>query len=135
MHDEIPLAPQVRAGKFDDRIGLAAHHRAQHVERKALRHFHGDGRRHGKFGSIHQRIDQNRTIVRERSGDAGIDFAWALEADSPHADGFGHGCEIRVLKIRADVGKAGGFLLEFDETEGTVVEYDHFDGKSELHQA
>src|SRR3984957_3028242 len=113
---------------------MAAHHRAQHVEGKSLRHFHSDGGRHGEFGSIHHRIDQNRAVVRERGSDSGIDIAGLFEADSPHTDGFGHVREIRILEIRADVDETGGFLLEFDESESAVIEYHHLYGQSELYE-
>jgi hypothetical protein len=73
--------------------------------------------------------------VCESGGDAIVDVGRIFNSDSAHADGFGHGCEIGILKIRSRIEKAGRLLLELDETERAVIEHDHFHGQSELNEA
>ncbi len=71
----------------------------------------------------------------ERGGDAVLHLAGVFESDPADADGFRHGCEIRVLEIGAEIKKAGGHLLELDEAQRAVVEHHHFQREAVLHQS
>src|SRR6266446_7195183 len=128
------LAPQVRAGEVDHLIGSAADHGFDHVEREALGHLDGDGGRHCKLGAVDDRIDQHRPVMSKGAGDSGIDFGRVFEPDPAYANGFRHRREIRVLEFRASIQKARGFLLELDEAERAIIEYDDLHRQAELHE-
>src|ERR1700758_2775959 len=120
----LELAPQIGPGEVDHFVGPAADHRFDHVERKTLRHFHRDRRRHGKFGPGDDGINQDRPVMRQCRGDASLHLAWVLESDSAPATGFGHCREVRVLELGAEWEKARRLLLELDKAERTIVEHD-----------
>jgi hypothetical protein len=47
------------------------------------------------FCPIDHRIDKNRTIMRESSGDSVLDLGRVLDPNAANTDCFGHCCEIR----------------------------------------
>src|SRR5262245_32719390 len=91
--------PEVRLGEINQIVAAAAHHRLEHVEREALRHLDRDAGWNGKHHPAHDRVDQNRSVVRERFRDAMLDVARILEADPAHADRLRHRREIRILEL------------------------------------
>jgi hypothetical protein len=52
-------------------------------------------------------------------------FTWvgSLEADAADPDGLRHRREVRVLELGPEIEKSGGFLLELNEAERAVIEY------------
>ena len=54
-----------------------------------------------------------------------IHLGRVFEPDPAYAHGFGHDREIWVLECGPEREKPGGFLLELDEAERTVVEHHH----------
>ena len=73
--------------------------------------------------------------MRERGSNSGIDIARVFEPDSSYADGFGHGREIRIPEFCAEIEEPCGFLLEFDEAERAIVEYNDFHRKPVLSES
>src|SRR5208283_5990170 len=117
-------APKICLGEVDDLVGAAAHDGLDHVERESLRYVNGDRGRHGKLGAVYDRIDENRSVVRKSSGDPVRHLGRIFEADAANADRLGHRGKVRIDELGAEVEEAGGFLLELDEAERTVVEDD-----------
>ncbi len=71
----------------------------------------------------------------ERGGDPFLHLGWILEADAADPDGLRHRRKVRILELGPEVEKAGGLLLELDEAEGAVVEYDRFRRQAKLLEA
>src|SRR5690349_6459814 len=128
-------APKVRAGQVDDFIGAAVQDSLYHVERKALGHLDRDGRRHRQLRPIDHRIDEHRTIMGQRRGDRFVHLSWILEADAADPNSLRHRREVRVLKLGPEVEKSGGLLLELNEAERAVIEYNHLHRQAELVEA
>src|ERR1700738_708337 len=131
----LTLSPQVRLGEIDEIVGAPIEHGFHHVEREALGHFGSDGGRDGKYGPIHHRIYQHRSIMGKRGSDAFLDVGGILKPDPAHATGFGPGGKGRILELGPEVEKAGGFLLDLDEAERAVVEHHDLYRQAELRKA
>src|ERR1700692_389395 len=126
--------PKVRPGEIDKIVAAAAKDSFHHVKREPLGHFSGDGGWNGEHGAAYHRIDQHRSVMRERGGDTLINLRGVLEPDPAHARRFGHGGKVGVLEAGAVVEKAGGLLLDLDETERAVVEHHDLHRQSELRE-
>ena len=64
-----------------------------------------------------------------------LDVARIFEPDAANADRLGHGGEIRILELGAEVQEARRLLLELDEAERAVVEDDDLHRQAELLEA
>src|ERR1700694_5656110 len=116
------LSPQVRSSEIDEIVTATVEHGFHHVECEAFSHFGGNGGRNWEHRPAHHRIDQHGSVMSKCRSDARVDIGGILEPDPAHATGFSHGGKVRILEIRTEVEKAGGFLLDLDEGEGGVVE-------------
>jgi hypothetical protein len=79
------LLPEACLGEIDQIVAAATHHGLQHVEGEAFGHLDRDAGRNRKHHPAHDRVDQNRSVVRERIGDALVDVSRILELDPAHA--------------------------------------------------
>src|SRR5262249_51863395 len=106
--------PEVRFGEIDQIVAAAAHHGFHHVEGETLGHLDRDAGRNGKHHPAYDRVDQNRSVVSKRLGDALLDVTRILEPYAAHADRLRHRREIRILELGAEVQKSRGLLLDLD---------------------
>src|SRR6267154_1384504 len=127
--------PQIRSGELDDLVGTTIENGLQHVKREALRHLHSYFRRHRQLQAVDDRIDEHRTGMSQGFGELRLHLRRILDAHALDADGLGHGREVRIDELGSGVKEAGRLLLELDEAESTIVEYDHLHGELELRQA
>src|SRR5262249_17242870 len=110
-------APEVGLSEIDDLITPPADHGLHHVECESLCQLQGNGGRHRELCPIHDRIDQDRSVMGKRSGNPLIDLGCVFEPDAAYADRFGHACEIRVPELRAEWEEACRFLLQLDKPQ------------------
>src|SRR3984957_2500460 len=120
----LKLTPEIRSGEVDHLVTSATENGFHHVEGKALCHLNGDGGRHRKLCAIDDNIHQNRSVESEGFGDALLHFTCIFEPDCADAHLLGHIRKIRILELRARADESGRLLLDLDEAQGTVVEYD-----------
>src|ERR1700688_216332 len=136
IHRNSPvLSPQVRSSEINEIVTASVEYGFHHVECEALGHFGGDSGRNWEHRPAHHRIDQHRSVMSKCRSDARVDIGGILEPDPAHTTGFGHGGKVRVLEIRNEIEKAGGFLLDLDEAERAVVEDHDLHRQAELRKA
>jgi hypothetical protein len=66
------------------------------VQEEAFRYLQRDRRRHRELRTVHDCVDENRAVMRERGRNAVLDLGRIFKPDSSYADGFGHGLEARA---------------------------------------
>src|SRR6266404_8051884 len=108
---------QIRSGEFEDLVSTPIENGLEHVKREALRHLRGYFRRHRQLQAVDDRIDEHRTRMSQGLGELLLHLRRILDAHALDADGFSHGREVRIDKLRSGVEKAGRLLLELDKAE------------------
>ena len=104
------------------------------AEGKALGFSGGDGGRQGDGGGIGEGVDEHGAGRGEGGLDDGFHVRAFFDAESLHADDFGHAGEIGVFHVRLELGIPGCPHFKIDEPERAVVVDDDFDGKIVLHK-
>jgi hypothetical protein len=71
--------------------------------------------RHCQLHAIDDRINEYRAGMNQGYGKLTVDLSWILDAHTLDANGWGHGCEVRIDKCASGVEEPGRLLLELDE--------------------
>jgi hypothetical protein len=71
--------------------------------------------RHCQLHAIDDRINEYRAGMNQGHGELAVDLSWIPDAHTLDANGWGHGCEVRIDKCASGVEEPGRLLLELDE--------------------
>ena len=94
----------------------------------------GDGGRQGDGGGIGEGVDEHGAGRGEGGLDDGFHVRAFFDAESLHADDFGHAGEIGVFHVRLELGIPGCPHFKIDEPERAVVIDNDFDRQVVLHK-